>query len=285
MKKAILLPNSLKDVDLKVTKAVAERLISIGILPYISAQFIKCIVRGVSFYKEIPDDADIIIVVGGDGSMIEASRIALSLGLPLLGVNLGKVGYLAEVEPDNLDALTALVTGEYRIDEKMLLSTDKIDVNGNMTSIDHLAVNDVVLSHESFLGICDFNITSDRGDHVQYRADAVIVSTPAGSTAYSLSAGGPIISHDLDVIMVNPVCPPSFFNRAIVYNPDDKITITNTGDGALNLSIDGRFYDTVLPGEMCIVYRSNSRIKILNLSKSNLFSTLSKKIRLLRDFE
>ena len=126
---------------------------------------------------------------------------------------------------------------------------------------------------------------SDKGDHVHYRADAVIISTPAGSTAYSLSAGGPIISHDLDAIMVNPVCPHSFFNRAIIYNPDARITITNTADSTLNLSIDGRFCDRLSAGETCVVYRSEKRIKILSLGESNLFSTLSKKIRLLRDFE
>ena len=285
MKKAILLPNSIKDKELKITKATAEKLLMLGIIPYISSEHSECKIEGALFYNELPEDADIIIVVGGDGSVIEASRISLSLNLPILGINLGKVGYLAEIEPDSLDDLCALVSGEYKIDEKMLLSTVKIDAEGNRTSLEFLAVNDVVLSHESFLGICDFKIMSDRGDHVHYRADAVIISTPAGSTAYSLSAGGPIISHDLDAIMVNPVCPHSFFNRAILYNPDDRITITNTGDSALNISIDGRFCSRLLNGETCEVYRSLSRIKILTLSENNMFSTLSKKIKLLRDFE
>ena len=285
MKKAILLPNSIKDKDLKITRATADMLVMLGITPYISCEYSECNVMGASFYSDIPEDADIIIVVGGDGSVIQASRIALELDLPILGINLGKVGYLAEVEPDSLDDLAVLVSGEYKIDEKMLLSTVKIDANGNKTRLEYLAVNDVVFSHESFLGICDFKIMSDRGDHVYYRADAVIISTPAGSTAYSLSAGGPIISHDLDAIMVNPVCPHSFFNRAILYNPDDRITITNTGDSTLNISIDGRFCSNLLFGETCEVYRSSSRIKILTLSENNLFSTLSKKIKLLRDFE
>ena len=285
MKKAILLPNPIKDIEFKVTNSVAQKLVSIGITPYINSDYRACTVEGVIFYNELPTDAELIIVIGGDGSMIEASRMSLMLDLPLLGINLGKVGYLAEVEPDNLDALAALVSGEYKVDEKMLLSTEKIDTEGNVISVEHLAVNDVVLSHESFLGICDFKVVSDKGDHVHYRADAVIISTPAGSTAYSLSAGGPIISHDLDAIMVNPVCPHSFFNRAIVYNPDARITITNTGDGVLNLSIDGRFCERLCVGDTCVVYRSDSRIKIMSLSSSNLFSTLSKKIRLLRDFE
>ena len=285
MKKAILLPNPTKDIDFKVTYSVAEKLVSIGVAPYMDAQYASCKVRGVIFYTELPKDAELIIVIGGDGSMIEASRMSLTLDLPLLGINLGKVGYLAEVEPDNLDALAALVNGDYKIDEKMLLATEKIDADGNISAFEHFAVNDVVLSHESFLGICDFKVVSDKGDHVHYRADAVIISTPAGSTAYSLSAGGPIISHELDAIMVNPVCPHSFFNRAIIYNSDARITITNTADSALNLSIDGRFCDRLSAGETCVVCRSKKRIKILSLGETNLFSTLSKKIRLLRDFE
>lgn len=285
MKKAILLPNPIKDVDFRVTKSVVAKLSCVGVTPYISYEYPECDVEGVAFYDELPHDAELVIVIGGDGSMIEASRASLALDLPLLGINLGKVGYLAEVEPDNLDALEALINGKYNVDEKMLLAAEKIDRDGNRISYEPLAVNDVVLSHEGHLGICDFKVECDKGDHVHYRADAVILSTPAGSTAYSLSAGGPIISHDLDAIMVNPACPHSFFNRAIVYNPNARIKITNTGNSTLNLSIDGRLYDKCSSGESVVVYRSDRRIKIVSISDSNLFSTLSKKLSLLRDFE
>ena len=131
--------------------------------------------------------------------------------------------------------------------------------------------------------ISEIKLENGRGDVVQYRADGIILATPAGSTAYSLSAGGPIISHGLDSITVTPICPHSFFNRSIVYGADERITITNMAETSLNISIDARLFDVLKKDESCTVYKSERRLRMINLEDTNLFSTLSKKIKLLHE--
>ena len=112
----------------------------------------------------------------------------------------------------------------YKIEEKMLLSVSHISF-GAVSKSDRLAVNDVIISHDNFLGIADFILENGASDSVKYRADGLILSTPAGSTAYSLSAGGPIVSHDIDCIVSTTICPHSFFNRSIIFKDDEIIKI------------------------------------------------------------
>ena len=280
MTKAILLPNITKDSDLLLTKKVINVLLNNGITAYLDKKYS---VDGAVPYHSLPNDAELIIVVGGDGSVIDASCLALDLDIPLLGINMGKVGYLATLDPDNLDMFSRLVSGEYFISEKMLLMAEKHGKYGDICTSERFALNDVIVTHDSYLGIVDFKVENQCGDSVIYRADGVVVSTPSGSTAYSLSAGGPIISHTLDSIMVTPVCPHSFFNRAIVYGPEEKIKITNCSDIRLNISIDGRLFTSIIDGEYCEIKKSARRVKMLTFDESNLFATLSKKIKLMHD--
>ncbi len=283
MKQAILIPNSIKDANLLITEKVIEKLAEINIESYLEAKYRSMNIKKVSYYESLPPDSDVIIVIGGDGSVIDASELAVALDIPLIGVNLGKVGYLAQLEPESLDTLSRLTTGEYRVEEKMLLCVEKLsrDMRDKCT---HLAVNDVVVSHEGYFGISDIMIENEHGDHASYRADGVIASTPAGSTAYSLSAGGPIISHTLDSITVTPICPHSFFNRSIVYGSDERIRISNAGESVLNVSVDGRYFTKIAGGESCIVYKSDKRFKTLAFTESNVFTVLSKKINHLNEF-
>ena len=283
MKKVIVIPNPSKDEGLKVTGAVLNKLFALGFTPYLERKYSAFPLSGAEVFDLLPSDAEFIVVIGGDGSVIDASRVAVELDIPLLGVNLGKVGYLVEVDPDRLDKLELLVSGEYEIEEKMLLSVKKYSVDGEEEHSARFAVNDVVVSHDNYFGISDFMVENQREDHVRFRADGVIVSTPQGSTAYSLSAGGPIISHTLDSITVTPVCPHSFFNRAIVYGPEEKIKISNSERSVLNVSIDGRLFTRLEMKEYCVVEKSDKRLKTVSFGESNVFSTLSKKIKSLQD--
>ena len=282
MRKAILIPNAQKDSSFALTRAAVRCLITLGIIAYIDEEYQPFEIEGVHFYSKIPKDADFIIVIGGDGSVIDASGLALELDLPILGINLGKVGYLATLEPDRLELLSSVADGSASVIENMLLVVERHCADGSVTVCERLAVNDVVISHNSYLGISDIGLENG-GDAVHYRADGIIFATPQGSTAYSLSAGGPIISHGIDAIIVTPICPHSFFNRSIVYGPDERIKITNMNEDILNISVDGRLFTKLNKGEYCFVYRSDKRIKMYNLEATNLFSTLSKKIKLLQD--
>lgn len=282
MKKAIIIPNPTKDRNFEVTGIVVNKLASIGISAYVDECYYGSSLESCCT-GDLPADADFIVVVGGDGSVIDASLLALKLDAPIFGVNVGRVGYLSEVEPDDIDVLDALSSGKYRVEEKMLLTAQKCDREGNVTACDRLAVNDVVISHDNYFGISDFKIANGHGDRVKYRADGVIVATPAGSTAYSLSAGGPVVAHNLDSIIVTPVCPHSFFDRSIIYEPDECLTVSNAGDSVLNVSLDGRFFTKLERLESCIIKKSSKRIKMITFSENNMFSTLFKKIKVLED--
>ncbi len=284
MKNIVVIPNPSKDKNLSVSAKLAIKLISLGFSVYADASFSSSLPSEVIAYEEFPSDTELIMVVGGDGSVIEASRYAIEYDVPLLGINLGKVGYLSEVEPDNLDVLEGLVNGEYRIEEKMLLSVES--KNGGSTHIsERFAVNDVVVSHNDFLGIADFTAENSHGDFVKYRADGLVVATPAGSTAYSLSAGGPIISHNLECVIVTPVCPHSFFNRSIIFGAEECLKITNVGDSDLNISVDGRCFSMMKKNDSCKIFVARKRLKMVTFSKDNMFSTLFRKMRILEDIK
>ena len=279
MKKAIIIPNPIKDESFAVTAEIVRRLIKLKIDSFIEEKYKNNSISEVSYYQVPPCDADIIIVVGGDGSVIDASSLAVELGIPILAVNLGKVGYLAQLEPDRLDMLDRLAGGEYKTEEKMLLEVEKISTGTEAQRCSRLALNDVVVSHENYLGISDIMIENEHGDHVNYRADGVIASTPAGSTAYSLSAGGPIVSQDIDAIVATPICPHSFFNRSIVFNASEKIRLCNTGKSALKICIDGRLFLDLEPNEACTVLRADKELKMLTFAENNMFATLFGKMK------
>ena len=281
MNKVIIIPNSTKDKDLLVTERIVKKLSELNIAAYVDRQYSEEL-------SQVPKDsvtvgADMIIVVGGDGSVIDASGLATALDIPILGVNLGRVGYLSEVEPTELDILDRLLTGEYTVEQRLLLHTEKTSSDGALVKSARLAVNDVVISHNDYLGISEFRVENGRGDGVRYRADGVIVSTPLGSTAYSLSAGGPIISHSLDSITVTPVCPHSLFNRSIVYDAGECITVSNLKEAPLNVSVDGRLFTELLYNESCRIRKAERRLKIVTFSENNMLSALFNKIKNLED--
>ena len=282
MKNIVIVPNMSKEMADEVTALLVKKLTDIGFKLYSARKYSEYFNENVCAYDEFPADAELIIVIGGDGSVLDASVDAISECVPIVGVNLGKIGYLSEVEPDNLDIFARLSTGDYSVEEKMLLALS-IKRDGETRSVGRFAVNDVVVSHENHFGISDFKIENSRGDGVCYRADGMIFSTPSGSTAYSLSAGGPIVAHNVECILATPVCPHSFFNRSILFNASDRITLTNTGKSDLNVSVDGRFISRLSSGEECTVSVSKKTLKMLTFSKDNMFSTLFRKMRIMED--
>ena len=284
MKNIVVIPNINKDSGLAVTKNLAEKLLSIGAEVYIESKYSETVSPSVISYDNFPESAELIIVVGGDGSILDASVIALERDIPILGVNLGKVGYLSELEPDNLDILSGIISDSYSIEEKMLLCVNHVSDRA-VHKAPRLAVNDVIISHDTFLGIADFTLENSVGDCVKYRADGLILSTPAGSTAYSLSAGGPIVSHDIDSIVATPICPHSFFNRSIIFKATENIKLKNISKTVLNVSIDGRYFANLSAGEECQIQMAEKKLKVLTFCENNMFSTLFKKMRILEDIK
>ena len=274
MKNIIIIPNNGKEGVLEITKKVVKILSDNGAFAFIDKKYGKEYEGVANLYTEVPNNPELIIVIGGDGSVIDASVLAVSLDIPVLGINLGNLGYLAEVETDSLSLLEKLFLGEYTIEEKMLLCVKKEGVLE-----DRLAVNDIIISHESYLGIAEFALITETFECVKYRADGMIISTPAGSTAYSLSAGGPIVDHGMDAILATPICPHSFFNRSIIFNENAVITIENTGKSVLKISIDGRLVNSLEIGEKCVVMQADKKLKMLAFNENNMFSALFAKMQ------
>ena len=281
MKNIVIIPNVNKDISLSVTYDVINELKSYGMNVYVEVGIVKSDL--VTEYTEFPPNADLIIVIGGDGSVIDASRYAVEYDIPLLGVNLGKVGYLSEVDPGNISSLSQICTGEYLIKEKMLLTVNRLGIKDDSTT--RFAVNDIVLSQNARLGISDFVIEDSVGNSLKYRADGIIFATPQGSTAYSLSAGGPIVAHDVEGILVTAVCPHSFLNRPVMFNAQEVIRVTNLGSDPLEISIDGRCFDKIESNEACEIRRAEKNIKMLQFSKNSMFTGLFRKMRVLEDIK
>ncbi len=279
MKSILLIPNILKDKNLEVSSRVSRLLLSEGASVYTDEKY-SCEIGAKAFSYD--RDIDLIIVIGGDGSILDAAKFAIDRKIPLLGVNLGKVGYLSEVDVDNINLLKKLFTGEFYVEDKMLLELSCIS-SGNCRHSERLALNDVIIGHDTFLGIAEFKLEKSGGETVKYRADGIIFSTPVGSTAYSLSAGGPIVAHDIDSILVTPIAPHSFFNRSIIFNSNERLTVKNCGVTELNVSIDGRLFGTLDEGDECVISKSDKTLKMLTFNQNNTFATLFKKMRILED--
>ena len=281
MKKIVIIPNANKDKGFSVTDAVADKLLSLDFCVYVSAD-VGYAKDGVNAYDEFPDKVGLMVVVGGDGSVIDASSIAVEKNIPILGVNLGRMGYLTEVEVDGLSILDNLASGDYCITEKMLLEVCSQD---SETAYERCAVNDVTIARDSFLHIADIKIEDSLENAVKLRADGVIVSTPQGSTAYSFSAGGPVLAHDVESILLTPVSPHSFFNRSVIFNSSDVIKVTNDGELPLSISVDGRCVGSLVSGASCRVKKAQKTVKILTFTQNSMFSSLFKKMRILGDID
>ena len=278
MKNLVVIPNANKDAGLSVTEQVIDRLLTLGFNVYVHAD-LGYYKDGVTLYEELPECIELMVVIGGDGSVIDASGLAVMRDIPILGVNLGRMGYLTEVELGEIAILDNLAVGEYSVIEKMLLSVEL----PSGKKCERLAVNDITVSRDSFLHIADMKIEDSIDNAVKIRADGVILSTPQGSTAYSFSAGGPILAHDVEGILLTPVSPHSFFNRSVLFNASEVIKITNSGTLPLNVSVDGRSVGSLAHGEYCNVRRAEKNVKILTFKKNSMFSSLFKKMRILGD--
>ena len=280
MKNIFVVPNPNKDVGYKVTSLVCKYLLSFDADLTMPQKYRDCGL-GVTFANECPPGCELVIVIGGDGSFIDASQYAIRNDLPIIGINMGKVGYLSEVLPDDITILRKIFTDEFKIEKKLLLTATVIS-DAKTTVIDRLAVNDVVVSHTDYLGIADFVIYSNDGG-VRYRADGVVISTPAGSTAYSLSSGGPIVSHRADAMIVTPIAPHSFFNRSIVFGSKEVIRVKNTGRDNLNITVDGRLVATLHPGDKCVIRAADKPLRVLTFKENNMFANLFGKMQIMED--
>ena len=268
MKNFYIYTNETKDTDGTTTKYIRDYLTLKG-----------CVVK-----DTVDKTLDCIIVLGGDGTMLRAADMYREMHIPFIGVNLGTLGYLAEVDKDQLEpALDQLIANKYEIESRMML-TGIPSINGESLS-PMIALNDIVINRRGALHVIKFNIYVNGQLISTYGADGMIISTPTGSTAYNLSAGGPIVEPRARLIMLTPVCSHTLVNnRTIIFSEDDVIDIEigkcKPGETQeVDASFDGRHPVSLNEGDKIRILRSDKATKIVKLSEVSFLETLQKKMR------
>lgn len=233
-----------------------------------------------TYTREIPASVQAILVVGGDGSILDAAPVAAERELPLLGINLGRLGYLAEVSQEELPLLPRLMSGRYEMLTRMTLSLAIVSEDGTPTCR-AAALNEFAITQENHPGLCDLLLTDTDGNRIRYRGDGLIVATPSGSTAYSFSCGGPVMHPALSAICVTPICPHSFFNRSMILPGDAEVCVQNGSDGQerLCVSADGRSTYILRQGEKILIKRGEQTLRMITFEKHGMMNTLRQKMQ------
>lgn len=231
----------------------------------------------------IPEGTECILVLGGDGTLIQAARDTVDRGIPLLGINLGNLGYLAEIEKSGIvDALDSLMADAYTLEPRMMLEGTVCRKGSG--DIHNLALNDIVVNRAGALRVIDYEIYVNGEFLNRYSADGIIVSTPTGSTGYSLSAGGPIVSPMASMIVVTPICPHTLTARSIVLSGEDQVTI-RLGSGRrveqeeAFATFDGEVSVPIATGDYVEIRKSEKTADILKISKISFLEVLRNKMR------
>ena len=214
---------------------------------------------------------DLLVVIGGDGTLLRFASVAAQKDIPLLGVNLGRIGFLSEIAVDEFsDAIEKIQHGEYRVEERMTLLCS---INGAPFAS---CLNDVLISKQSFSGTIQVDMFCDGQEVGSVFSDGIIASTPTGSTAYNLSAGGPVVTQDLDSIIVTTVCSHTLHIRPIVSSPDAIWTFHVNGEGFV--AGDGIKLSRVNPHDCISVTRSNRRVRFIRFREQNVFDLIRQKL-------
>ena len=221
---------------------------------------------------------DIAVVLGGDGTILDAARRAVPSGKPMLGINLGTLGYMAELEPDEIERINEVVDGKYRLDERMVLKIEIFDEKENLKQVS-FAINDAVISNGSISRILDLSLSKDGEEVCTYRADGVIVATPTGSTAYSMAAGGSIMDPNLKAFCVTPICPHSFTSKQLIFPDTSKVEIKNRSvrEKKLFLTLDGKSTQELDLGDVVKFTKSMMKAKLIRLKNDNFYKKLRQK--------
>ncbi|MEF2879762.1 MAG: NAD(+)/NADH kinase [Blautia sp.] len=285
MDKFYIIANSEKDEGLKISAQVAG---------YLRSKGKTCDIRpaspkgkeSFSHYtdsSQIPAGVECVIVLGGDGTLLQAARDVVSRQIPLLGINLGTLGYLAEIDRESIEpALNHLMADQYTLENRMMLN-GKIYHRGKMVAED-VALNDIVIGRDGPMRVIRFQNYVNGEFLNAYTADGIIVSTATGSTGYSLSAGGPIVSPETNIIMMTPVSPHTLNTRSIIFPAGDEIGVeiaegAHRGNGKALASFDGDTNVAMAVGDRIVIRRSVRDTQIVKISNISFLEVLRTKMK------
>ena len=285
MKKIGVIPNEYKDTGLSCTLKVVDYLLKNDCIVYIP-DIHKSAVSNTHTERivyvdsaEIYSVVELIVSIGGDGTILEIAHLAAPLGLPVLGINMGTIGFMTELEVSEINLLDNIFLSDYHIEERMMI--DVIHERNGKEIASYCALNDVVLFKGIISKLIEINFFCNDVLATSYRADGLIVATPTGSTAYSLSAGGAVIDPDIDALCVTPISSNAFLNSfPMVYSTHNKIVleVARERDDQVYLSIDGMENERILFGDRIIIRKSEFTTKLVRIKNTGFYEVMYKKL-------
>ena len=230
--------------------------------------------------EKLYDEADLVIALGGDGTILDCAKKMARRGKPILGINLGHLGYMAELEMDELADLSRIIDGDYTIDERAMMDVEVIGREGNVKYKSY-ALNDAVISNGSVSKIINLELYAEGSLVTTYRADGLIISTPTGSTAYAMSAGGSIADPKVKCKLVTPICPHSFIARQLIFSDETNLKIKNVSvrEKSLMLTIDGKSNCELFRDDVVSISKSELTVKLVRLKDCSFYDILSQKMK------
>jgi NAD+ kinase len=276
-----IIPNVDKTDAIKVASELAAWLEAHDVTPVLSEQNAALAGRpelGLSV-EELVRAVDFAIVLGGDGTLLSAAKILAPVGKPILGVNLGHLGFLTEIElPDLYRTLPEFLAGRYQLEERIMLEARVIRDEAENRRF--LALNEVVVSKGSFARLIQLETYVDERLVATYPADGLIVATPTGSTAYSLSAGGPVVNPNVGVVIITPICPHTLYARAVIVSESEIVRIRVIAEHQDNaLTIDGQRGYRIFNGDTIEVRRAREVTKLMRLEGWSFYEVLRRKLQ------
>jgi NAD+ kinase len=227
---------------------------------------------------DVVPSLDVLLTLGGDGTLLRGARLVARDMVPVLGINLGHLGFLTTAPPAELEsALERWLRGDFELDRRMALDIRSVAPDGG-TGGEYLALNDAVLHKGGAARVIRLKVTALREEVGSYSADGIILATPTGSTAYSLSAGGPIVHPDVDCIIATPISPHTLSVRPLVLPAEEMLTVVTPSE-ELILTIDGQESERLTPGARVVVSRAANRVCLVRFPERTFFSTLRRKLR------
>lgn len=285
MKNIVLTPNPYRDKNFQTVRSAFEILKSVGLNPRI------CLPFDIDRSYELPKDirfhrldrelanAEMVICFGGDGTILHMAKAATKRGIPILGVNIGTMGFMAELESSELDKLALLAEGKYTLDSRMMLD---VTIHRDRDIIFHdICLNDVVVTKGAVARIVHLQVKCDGIMAMETGGDGIIVSTPTGSTAYNFSAGGPIVEPDAKNMIITPICPHEVGSRCIVTSDKRTVTVEMVQNARRNgyLSVDGGRAIRLNMGDVATIKKSNLETKLVHLKNCSFYDVVRAKFQ------
>ena len=282
MKTIFIYPNMRKEGARAVLPEVCRRLTREGVRLLLPMQ-LRAVSLGLAGVDYTETDAamqfaELAVVLGGDGTMLRLARAAARQNLPMLGINVGHVGFMTELEPDELDEMEKLFSGAYTLDSRMMLHVAVMRQGRVVYEND--ALNDIVIAKGTAFRVVRVRIEADSEEVTRFNGDGVIVATPTGSTAYGLSAGGPVIEPSAENMAVIPICAHALTAKSFVFAPERRIALTAACEGGSEvfISADGGQGFAVRPDDRVMITRSGLHTRLVRLKGDSFYRILQQKL-------